>query len=97
MLGMRQLLDRVSEALAQERQRQSQKLDEKRTRKALRKSLPGVPVIYTKAYGRQEVGLLLAAGWSIVDKSGGDLLDKIAGTQGSVVTTMSKPNPETTG
>lgn len=93
MLGMRQLLAKVTEALNEERQRQSSKLDAKRTTKALKKSLPNVPMIYTKAYGRQEVQLLQAAGWTIVDKSGGDLLDKIAGTQGAVVTTMSKPNP----
>ena len=80
-------LDRIRRA-------QAEQLDDKRTRKALKRVLPGVEWIYTKAYGLTETKLLLSAGWEPVNNTGGDLIDKIMGTSLTTVTTMKKRNPE---
>lgn len=80
--------------LAEARKAQAEKLDRKRVKKALKRVLPGVEWIYTKAKGPTETKLLLSAGWEPVNQTGGDLMDKIMGTSIMVVTTMKKRNPE---
>jgi len=89
MMGMTKLRERFKETM----QAEAKKLDAKRTRKALKRVLPHVEWIYTKARGPFETKLLLSAGWEPVSQSGGDLMDKILGSQTTVTTLLRKRNP----
>lgn len=79
------LKERVSEVMLG----QAQKLDAQRTKKALRRVLPSVEWIYTKATTEIELRLLTSAGWEPVQKSDNHIL----GISTISTTLMRKRNP----
>lgn len=81
MLGMTAIRARVIQA-------EAQRLDAKRTKRALKTILPGVEWLYTTVYGSYQMNLLLSAGWEVVSSTP----DMLAGTKAYDKVVMRKRN-----